>query len=105
MAPIRLVRCAAMVAALWTSVAGAAVEILPTGGRNIYRLVSAELDGRSDAREIVGSTYDNRVCAFDARGIRLWDAPTGGFVADPRGPPRWPPIPSARPAAALRLHA
>jgi hypothetical protein len=44
------------------------IESLPTGGRNVYRLASAELDGRSDAREIVGSTYDDRVCAFDAGG-------------------------------------
>lgn len=82
MTPIRVACRAATVAALCTSMAGAAVEILPTGGRNVYRLVSAELDDRSDAREMVGSTYDNRVCAFDARGKHLWDAPTGGFVFD-----------------------
>ena len=54
----------------------------PTGGRNIYRLTSAELDGRPDSREIVGSTYDGRVCAFDAGGEHLWDVPVGGFVFD-----------------------
>lgn len=62
--------------------ASAAIEVLPTGGRNVYRLATAELDGRADAREIIGSTYDNRVCAFDARGKHLWDAPLGGFVFD-----------------------
>ena len=58
------------------------VEPLPTDGRNIYRLASAELNGRSEAREIVGSTYDDRVCAFDAGGTHLWDATVGGFVFD-----------------------
>lgn len=58
------------------------VEILPTGGRNIYRLAPAELDGSAAAREFLGSTYDNRVCAFDAQGKHLWDAGVGGFVFD-----------------------
>lgn len=62
--------------------APAQVEVLSTGGRNIYRLGPAELDGRSASREIVGSTYDNRVCAFDAQGRHLWDAGVGGFVFD-----------------------
>lgn len=53
----------------------AGVEIIPTGGRNIYRLTTAP-------GLIVGSTYDNRVCAFTAAGKHLWDAPTGGFVFD-----------------------
>ncbi len=58
------------------------VEPLPTNGRNIYRLASAELNGQTDAREIVGSTYDDRVCAFDSGGTHLWDATVGGFVFD-----------------------
>lgn len=57
------------------------VEILPTQGRNVYRLVAAELDGRPGA-EIVGSTYDERVCAFRADGSLLWEAKGGGFVFD-----------------------
>ena len=60
----------------------ASIEILPTGERNVYRLASAELDGRTNTREIVGSTYDNRVCAFAASGRHLWDTPVGGFVFD-----------------------
>ena len=49
------------------------VEPLPTNGRNIYRLASAELNGRPAAREIVGSTYDDRVCAFPAGVFRMLD--------------------------------
>lgn len=51
------------------------VEILPTDGRNIYRLAVAQ-------GLVVGSTYDNRVCAFTTAGKHLWDAQTGGFVFD-----------------------
>lgn len=58
------------------------VETIPTHGRNIYRLAVAELDGNPAAKEIVGSTYDNRVCAFAAAGAHLWDALVGGFVFD-----------------------
>jgi len=69
--------------ALWMSPAGGApIEILTTGGRNIYRLAVAELNARSAGAEIVGSAYDDRVCAFDAGGKHLWDAPTGGFIFD-----------------------
>ncbi len=64
------------------SVAQAGVEIIPTQGRNIYRLAVAELDGQPATKEIVGSTHDNRVCAFTADGRHLWDAPVGGFVFD-----------------------
>ncbi|MEN9402792.1 MAG: hypothetical protein RL091_1495 [Verrucomicrobiota bacterium] len=60
----------------------AGVEIIPTPGRNIYRLAIAELDGQAAAKEIVGSTYDNRVCAFSADGTHRWDAPVDGFVFD-----------------------
>ena len=59
-----------------------AVEIIPTAGRNIYRLAVAELDGRSAAKEMLGATYDERVCAFAADGRHLWDAPVGAFVFD-----------------------
>ncbi|MBK8092630.1 MAG: hypothetical protein IPK32_11785 [Verrucomicrobiaceae bacterium] len=58
------------------------VETIPTHGRNIYRLAVAELDGNPAAKEIVGSTYDNRVCAFAADGMHRWDAAVGGFVFD-----------------------
>jgi len=49
----------------------AAVEIIPTGGRNIYRLAVARagLEHR-----IIGSTWDDRLCAFDTGGKHLWDA-------------------------------
>ena len=60
----------------------AGVEIIPTHGRNLYRLAVAELDGSSAAKEIAGSTYDNRVCAFTLDGRHLWDTPVGGFVFD-----------------------
>jgi hypothetical protein len=66
------------IVAAWMVVASATfagVETIPTGGRNIYRLVTAP-------GLIVGSTYDNRVCAFTGAGKHLWDAPTGGFVFD-----------------------
>ena len=56
-----------------------------TDGRNIYRLASAELDGASDAREVVGSTYDGRICAFNARGKHLWDVSTAALSLT------WPP--------------
>lgn len=58
------------------------IETLPTGGRNIYRLASAEMDGQPGSFEIVGSTYDNRISAFDAAGRHLWDAAVGSFVFD-----------------------
>ncbi len=52
-----------------------AVTTIPTNGRNIYRLAaSPDL--------IVGTSYDDRVCAFSAKGKHLWDATTGGFVFD-----------------------
>ena len=57
----------------------AGVEILPTNGRNVYRLAVGRLGGE---HQIIGSTYDNRVCAFDANGKPQWDAPVGGFVFD-----------------------
>ncbi len=64
------------------SFAHAGVETIPTHGRNIYRLAAVELDGQAAAKEIVGSTYDGRVCAFARDGRHLWDAPVGGFVFD-----------------------
>lgn len=62
--------------------ARAAVEVISTHGRNLYRLALAELDGRAAAKEVVGSTQDNRVCAFTLDGEHLWDAPAGAFVFD-----------------------
>lgn len=72
-----LVAYGLMAASTW-----AGVEIIPTHGRNLYRLAVAELDGNPAAREIVGSTYDNRVCAFADDGTQRWDAAIGGFVFD-----------------------
>lgn len=77
-----LILCGIACHSFATIFALAGVEIIPTHGRNIYRLAIAELDGQPDAKEIVGSTYDNRVCAFAIDGKHLWDAPTGGFVFD-----------------------
>ena len=83
-----LFRCVwfALIAGLWfpraALPAGSPVSQFSTNGRNIYRLASAELDRSAAAREIVGSTYDGRVCAFDSGGRHLWDAETGGFVFD-----------------------
>lgn len=57
------------------SAALAGVEVIPTGGRNIYRLAAA-------SGWIAVSTYDHRVCAFTVAGKHLWDAATGGFVFD-----------------------
>ncbi len=65
-----------------SAMAVANVETISTHGRNVYRLAVAELDGQGDRKEIVGSTYDNRVCAFAADGSHRWDAPVGGFVFD-----------------------
>jgi hypothetical protein len=67
---------------VFSSAAESPVSHFSTGGRNIYRLASAELDGTSDAREILGSTYDDKVCAFGARGEHFWDVVVGGFVFD-----------------------
>lgn len=58
------------------------VEIMPTDGRNVYRLTVAELGGDKATKEIVGSTYDNRVCAFTGAGKPVWDASIGGFAFD-----------------------
>ena len=57
----------------------AGVETLPTSGRNVYRLAVGKL---GDEHQVIGSTYDNRVCAFDPNGKLRWDAPLSGFVFD-----------------------
>ncbi len=57
----------------------AGVETMPTDGRTVYRLGSARIGA---ARLIVGSTYDNRLCAWDEAGKHRWDAALGGFVYD-----------------------
>ena len=62
--------------------AASPVSQFSTAGRNIYRLALAELDGLSAAREVIGSTYDDRVCAFSVSGQHLWDVSVGGFVFD-----------------------
>lgn len=55
---------------------------MPTDGRNVYRLTAAELDGDTGAKEIIGSTYDNRVCAFTNSGKFVWEVRLSGFVFD-----------------------
>lgn len=60
----------------------AGVEILSTSGRNVYRLAIARTGGAPAEVLIVGSTYDNRVCAFTTEGKNRWDVPVGGFVFD-----------------------
>lgn len=73
----------ASVAFLLAAIAASArVEVIPTHGRNIYRLTIAHTNAGSNSDLIVGSTYDNRICAFSIDGRHLWDAPVGGFVFD-----------------------
>jgi hypothetical protein len=79
---LRLLLIALVCQGLAAIPAQAGVEIIPTQGRNLYRLAVAKLDGAGVAKEIIGSTYDNRVCAFALDGRHLWDAPVGGFVFD-----------------------
>ncbi|MDO8544463.1 MAG: VCBS repeat-containing protein [Opitutaceae bacterium] len=69
----------AAAAAIATALAPAAVEVISTGGRNVYRLAVA----RAGAEPlIVGTTWDNRLCAFTAAGRHRWDAALGGFAFD-----------------------
>ena len=56
------------------------VQTMYTAGRNVYLLVTADVV--QGDRLIVGSTYDNRVCAFTTAGQHRWDADVGGFVFD-----------------------
>jgi len=73
--------CLCWVAGL-TGEARAQVEILPTEGRNVYRLAVGRLDAENRRRQIVGATWDQRVCAFSEEGKHRWDAALGGFVFD-----------------------
>lgn len=57
----------------------AAVEALPTGGREVYRLAIAQAGPK---HVIIGSTWDNRLCAFDADGKHRWDTSLDGFAYD-----------------------
>ena len=75
--------CATLLANLVLAVSSSAdVRIMPTKGCNIYRLAVAKRGEEADAYRIIGATYDNRVCAFDADGTHLWDEAVGGFVFD-----------------------
>ncbi len=65
--------------ALLASHAPAAVETIPTGGRNVYRLALARA---GEERLIIATTWDNRLCAFEVGGQHRWDAPLGGFAFD-----------------------
>jgi hypothetical protein len=60
----------------------AEVQTISTAGRNVYCLTTAATGTAHGNRLIVGSTYDNRVCAFTTAGLHLWDADVGGFVFD-----------------------
>ena len=62
--------------------ASSQVEVFPTHGRNIYRLTIATVHTAPESTLIVGSTYDNRVCAFSRGGVHQWDAQVGGFIFD-----------------------
>ncbi len=45
----------------------------------MYRLASARA---ATQQVIIGSTYDNRLCAWSESGTHLWDTPLGGFAFD-----------------------
>ena len=95
--------CAAFAAALRATTAGAGVDVIATPGRNLYRIATAELDGRSTAREIVGATYAGRVGAFLADGQPLWDSPAASFVFDLAAGDLLVLLVAERPIAMLRL--
>lgn len=71
---------AAVAAFLLPAAARAGVEIIPTEGRNVYRVQVAHSTG--GAHLIVGATYDNRLCSWDECGAHRWDAALGGFGFD-----------------------
>ncbi len=76
------IRLLALSIGVLTISASAHVEVFPTHGRNIYRLAIAQSHEAPKSTLIVGSTYDNRVCAFSEEGNHKWDAPVGGFAFD-----------------------
>jgi hypothetical protein len=78
---IRILRLSlfAAIATMITPRAPAAVEVIPTGGRNVYRLAIARLRAET---LIIGGTWDNRLCAFEVTGRHRWDAALGGFAFD-----------------------
>jgi len=71
-----------IVSLLCALVAHAGVEVIPTNGRNVYRLATVEFGGVGGGQAFVGSTYDNRVCAFSNKGNVLWEVTLDGFVFD-----------------------
>ena len=78
----RLFLCGIASLSLAVPAARAGVEIIPTHGRNVYRLAVAQGRGAPVDVLIIGSTYDNRVCAFAQDGTQRWDVAVGGFVFD-----------------------
>lgn len=58
------------------------VEIIPTPGRNSYRLATAQLDGPTAPLAYIASTYDQVLCAFTDQGQPRWHRPTAGFLFD-----------------------
>lgn len=67
------------IVAAWGVAAHATVEIIPTHGRNIYRLALAKIP---EGTLIIGGTYDNRLCAFTLAGEHRWDLVLPGFAFD-----------------------
>ncbi len=67
---------------LHTSLLRAGVETIPTDGRTVYRLAAARSTAEGKQSLIVGSTTDDRVCVWDERGQRRWEATLPGFVFD-----------------------
>jgi len=78
----RLFLCGIASVSLAVPAARAGVEIIPTHGRNVYRLAVAQERGAPGDVLMIGSTYDNRVCAFAQDGTQRWDVAMGGFVFD-----------------------
>ncbi len=70
-------RCRWLLGCLLLLAGPATAEVVPisTGGRNVVRLTVAK-------DLIVGSTYDQRVCAWTLDGRLVWETPTTGFVFD-----------------------
>lgn len=81
MPPLRclLLASLAALAAVASAAPAPTLQIIPTGGRQIYRLAIART---GDARLLVGTTWDNRLSVFTSSGEHRWDAPLGGFGFD-----------------------
>lgn len=56
------------------------METISTNGRSLWRLASAQLESDAVERNIIGGSYDGRICALSSEGQLLWEATSGGFV-------------------------